>query len=206
MKLVNILKLIFRTALLGLAILNFGDLVKWVFGITLAIEMMLRIIPNKLIPIGARKHFASSYAPVGSVANVSDKKRLHKGAVLSALSWLLITGSVLFALFFLDALTPQIVLIIALVYAVCDMVFIIFFCPFQKFFMKNRCCVECRIHNWDYFMMCAPLIIFPSVFSVSLFVIALAVLLRWEISLRKNPHFFTKNTNKNLQCSECRFC
>ena len=200
MLLKHICKLAFRAILLVVAIVNFNNAIIWIFWGALVIEMLCRIIPNKRVSIGARKHFANSYAPMPDM--VHDKK-LHKGAFLSAIAWFLTTGSALFILFLLDALTPAVVLIAALAFSVLDMLFIIFFCPFQKLFMQNHCCTECRIHNWDYFMMCAPLIIFPTVFSISLFILATAVLLRWEFSVHKNPHFFTRKTNKNLHCDKC---
>ncbi|MCL2218246.1 MAG: hypothetical protein FWB91_14680 [Defluviitaleaceae bacterium] len=181
------LKLAFRTVLLVAAVVLFaadlfqtslGDALILAFWTALAAEMLHRLIPGK--------HYKKS---------ISNPARLHKGAALSALAWLVITAGVLLTLYFLDALTPVAVLIIALAYAVSDMIFIIFFCPFQKFFMKNRCCETCRIHDWDYFMMCAPLILFPSVFSISLFVLSAAVLLRWELSLPRD---------KSPNCKQCK--
>jgi len=216
----HVLKLLFRVVLLGLAVVlfvvdremldftaiqgvNFGSVLLGIFWIVLVVEMIFRLIPNKRVAMGARKHFAYSYSPVQKSTSPLPHG-LHQGAFLSALAWFVITGVGLLVLFLLELLSPQIVFIIAIAYAVVDLVFILFFCPFQKLFMKNFCCVDCRIYNWDYFMMCAPLILFPSMFSVSLFVLAVAVLLRWEISIRKNPHFFVRATNKSLHCSSCK--
>ena len=33
---------------------------------------------------------------------------------------------------------------------------ILFYCPFQMWFLKNRCCVNCRIYNWDYAFLFTP--------------------------------------------------
>jgi len=170
----------------------------WIF---FAVQMMFCIVPNKDIAIGARKHFAGSYDPgsdTKAVPNIS-----HKGAAFCALGWFAITVGMVITLHFLDMLTAQTVLIIALGYAVVDVIFILFFCPFRGFFMRNRCCATCRIHNWDWLMKCAVLILFPSFFSVSLFALSVVVLLRWEVSLWRNPHYFSPKTNQNLQCATC---
>lgn len=179
-----------------------GGIFLWIVWSWLVVDMLFRIIPNKRIPIGARKHYACSYSAAPPPKN--GKPRLtHKGAFLSAAAWAAITTAALIALFALNALNPAVVIIIVLAYSVADMFFISFFCPFQKLFMRNRCCAVCRIYNWDYFMMCAPLIVFPGAYSVSLFALSAAVVLRWEWALRKNPHFFMEATNQNLRCGRC---
>ena len=219
------LKLVFRALLLLTAVclffvdretLNFTTILQqgfsggllWVVWLALVVEMMNRLIPNDRIALGARKHFACSYSAAPSArvdpdAIAKPLKQLNKGAFLCALGWFLISAAILFALFLLGLLAPQTVLILILVYAVGDLVFILFYCPFRTLFMHNRCCTVCRIYNWDYFMMCAPLIVFPSFFSVSLFLVSVAVLLRWESALRSRPHYFLKETNENLSCKSC---
>ena len=180
----------------------------WLVWLALAVPMLFRLVPNRRIAMGARKHFACSYEAVSSAKSragetVQSARRLHKGAVFSGLGWFVITAAMLFALSRLNLLNPSTVLLVALTYAVVDLVFVLFFCPFRALFMRNHCCVTCRIHNWDYFMKCAPLILFPSVYSISLFVLAAAVVLRWEVSLRRNPRFFSRESNKNLHCGTC---
>ena len=221
----HVQKLIFRILLLAVALFlyfthseklnfpiilqqGFGGIFLWTVWVILVVEMLYRIFPNKSIALGARKHFSCSYSAASAVQiDVMDKTAmrglLNKGALLSFLSWLLSSAAILFALYIFELLTPATVLILLLIYAVLDLAFILFFCPFQALFMRNHCCVTCRIYNWDYFMMCAPMILFPSFYSISLVLLSLAVLLRWEIALRKNPHFFIRRTNKNLRCEFC---
>jgi len=186
---------------------NFGGILLIVIMITLVVGMLYRIIPNKRIPIGARKHFDCSYSEV--VVKPSDKqitlaqKQLQKGAFLSGLGWALVTATLLCTLWLIDSLSPAAVILITLFYSVIDLVFILIFCPFKNLFMKNRCCAVCRIYNWDYFMMCAPLIVFPSLYSTTLFLLSVAVLLRWEIAIKKHPNFFIAEMNENLGCDRC---
>jgi len=181
-------KLVFRILLLAVAFLlyftnmeklnfaaifnqGFGGIFLWLIWIMLIIDMLYRLFPNKRISIGARKHFACSYnaAPSAEIYKkdiLKTSRHLHRGAFFCAFTWLTTSAVILFVLYLLDILTPATVLIFSLVYSVLDLIFVLFFCPFQKFFMHNQCCVSCRIYNWDYFMMCAPMILFPNFYSI----------------------------------------
>ena len=181
----------------------------WVVWLVLVIEMLSRIIPNRQIAIGARKHFACSYRaadPIGTnAAEISAKsENMHKGAFKSALFWFAVSAFIIFVLFILGMLTPGAIILFTLIYAVADLFFIMVFCPLRVLFMRNQCCVTCRIYNWDYFMICAPMVVFPGFYSISLIVLSLIVILRWELSLQKNPHFFTGKTNASLRCDMCK--
>ena len=94
-------------------------------------------------------------------------------------------------------------MLIALAYSVCDMICILFFCPFQTWFMKNRCCATCRIYNWDFAMMFTPLLFVPHFYTWSLLGIALALLIEWEYLLHKYPERFSESTNQCLSCANC---
>ena len=170
--------------------------------------MMYRIIPNKSLPIGARKHFALSFAKSEATdEEISEARRIlrkqSKGAILSGLSYLIITSVIIYILWINSALTPGAILLLVLIYSVLDLLFILFFCPLKHLFMKNRCCSTCRIYNWDCLMICLPLIIFPSIYSIVLVAMAVIVFLRWEIALWRNPHFFVDKINENLSCAKC---
>ena len=56
-----------------------------------------------------------------------------------------------------DIIDEGVLWLVCLFYGVCDMICILFFCPFQSWFLKNKCCCTCRIYNWDYAMMFTPL-------------------------------------------------
>ena len=179
----------------------------------LVISMLFRLIPNKRTAIGARKHYAQSHQAAPAIQNdpistIIKRNRLHRGALASALAWIVLNAAVFIVLFLNDMLTPSAAVTLMLIYAVCDMICILFFCPFQVFFLRNRCCTQCRIHNWDYLMMCTPMILFPSFYSISLLLLSASVVLRWELAIHKNPHFFMAETNENLRCDRCndRLC
>ena len=69
--------------------------------------------------------------------------------------------------------------------------------------MKNKCCTTCRIYNWDYAMMATPLVFVPTWYTWSLLACALALLIRWEITVRRHPEWFSEQTNCALDCRQC---
>ena len=177
----------------------------WVY---LMCSIALRIIPNKLISVGSRKHFRSSYVPLAgksyeSEVNSADKKLLNKGALLSFAGWAVITATAMYILHTLGILSPGIVVIIALIFGVLDRFFVSVYCPFQRLFMHNRCCTSCRIYNWDFLMMCLPLIVYPSFFSISLAGTAIVAFVIWETAFWKYPQRFSVRNNRALRCSQC---
>ncbi|MDR2166316.1 MAG: hypothetical protein LBE35_00520 [Clostridiales bacterium] len=204
----HVVKLIFRLSLLIAAVFFYfrrpemleGGIFLWIIWLPLVAEMLFRLVPNKKIAMGARKHFRGSFAEGKLVRSTAH---MHRGAILSGLGWLTITAAILLGLHLTSHLSFAAVLLLMLLYSILDLIFIIFFCPLRVLFMRNFCCTTCRIYNWDYFMMCAPLILFPSPFSLSLVLLSAAVVIRWEISLKRNPEFFSNKTNANLRCDAC---
>lgn len=70
--------------------------------------------------------------------------------------------------------------------------------------MKNKCCVTCRIYNWDYAMMFTPLLFIPSLFNWSLLALAIALLIKWEWIYHRHPERFYEESNDALRCANCR--
>ena len=120
-----------------------------------------------------------------------------------AVAWIGL-NAIIGLLYYVHIIDREILLLISLAYSVCDMICILFFCPFQTWFMKNKCCTTCRIYNWDYAMMFTPMVFIPSLFSWSLLLFALLLLLRWEVSFRRHPERFLEETNCSLDCANCR--
>lgn len=113
-------------------------------------------------------------------------------------------NAVIGGLYFAALLDEMLLIIISLAYSVCDMICILFFCPFQTWFMKNKCCGSCRIYNWDYAMMFTPLVFIQSVYTWTLCAMALTLLIRWELTLYRHPERFYEATNQSLKCANCR--
>lgn len=167
------------------------------------VEMVLRFFPSGIESMGCQKQFEKNYKPITQSVN-SGKVKIQAGIRTAAVvvAWVLLNG--LFGVLYLVGIFDAgILLLISLSYSVCDMICILFFCPFQTWFMKNRCCTTCRIYNWDFAMMFTPLIFVKSIYAWSLVALSLALLLKWEILLKKYPERFSDKTNMSLRCAMC---
>lgn len=176
-----------------------------VIWIIFAAEMTSRFFPLKYESIGSQKLFGNNYVEKGKWITVkgSTKTRKARQAILIASVWIILNAGI-GGLYFTGLIDEGFLLVISLFYAVADIVCILFYCPFQSLIMKNRCCVSCRIYNWDFIMMFTPLFLILSWYTLSLAGIALLVFLRWEIAFSTHPERFFEETNQNLACSHCR--
>lgn len=168
--------------------------------IAFAVEMLLRFFPSQLESAGCQKVFARNYQP----ALESKKPRDDRKATLAILAaWLGLNG-VIAVLYFAHIIDAGILILIALAYSVCDMICILFFCPFQTWFLKNKCCGTCRIYNWDFAMMFTPLVLVPHPFTWSLFGLGLVLVIHWEVTHYRHPERFYEETNCALSCANCK--
>lgn len=212
-------KLVFRLVILAAAIglnfiapevldfrrifeMGFESAFLWIIWVMVAGIIIFRLIPNKFVTVGAQKQYRRSYDEAYDADEANPD--MHKGAVKAALGWFGITGGLILLFFALGILSPGRVLVLTLIYSICDLVFSMFRCPFRLLFLRNKCCADCRIFNWDCMMMCAPLIVFPSIYSVSLFIPALVLIVIWEAGYIKNSRYFKREYNANLRCVKCK--
>lgn len=165
------------------------------------IEMLLRFFPSRFESLGCQKQFARNYRPVDE-HQTAVKLQSGKSTFAVAAAWFALNG-VIGVLFYLNIIDEGILLLISLAYGVCDMICILFFCPFQTWFMKNKCCTTCRIYNWDFAMMFTPFIFIKSFYTWSLLGIALLLLFNWEILVRVHPERFSESTNACISCANC---
>lgn len=174
--------------------------VLFLIAIVYTAEMVARFFPSRLESMGCQKQFRRNLKPTGREKPVlmSGKRTF---AVVAA--WVGL-NALIGLLYFLNIIDEGILVLISLAYGVCDMICILFFCPFQTWFMKNRCCTVCRIYNWDFAMMFTPFVFIPSPFTWSLLAMSLALLLRWELTYRLHPERFSESTNGCLSCANCQ--
>lgn len=211
------IKLVYRSALFLLALGVFvygcvlkGDyrLVDWLeerhwilipIAAVYVVEMLTRFFPSKLESPGCQKQFKRNYVPTGE-----EKPQLMswKRTFVAAASWLVLNG-IIGALYFLKVINEDILILISLAYGICDIICILFFCPFQTWIMKNRCCTVCGIYNWDFPMMFTPFVFIPHWFTYSMLAMALGLLVRWEITYKLHPERFSDKTNACLNCANC---
>lgn len=220
----NIFRLVYRSILFAAAVAlyivfrvqgyNFFDLSKplnaiaiSVITVVFVIEMVERFFPAKTSSMGSQKQFKRNYIPTGE-----EKPKLQEWwrTLIVFLSWISL-NAIFAVLYYLHIFDEGIMVLISLVYSICDMICILFFCPFQTWMMKNRCCGTCRIYNWDYAMMFTPLlfILFPfdvnvTPFALTLVVCSLILLFKWEITYRLHPERFSEETNASLRCVNCQ--
>ncbi len=209
-------RLIYRSALFILLTVSYilyrlelgDDLIHWlknspavltVTWVVFVSEMVLRFFPSKYESPGCQKQFARNYIKSGSTdISIPD----NNATVLVALIWIVFNG-VFGALHMADVLDDGIMILLCVCYSVCDMICILFFCPFQSWFMKNKCCSSCRIYNWDYAMMFTPLFFIRGLYTWSLLGLSLALAARWEITFYRHPERFSEKTNEYLRCANC---
>lgn len=169
--------------------------------------MILHMIPsNWSLTMGSRKEFGTFYQPADAYDALEMYRYVQKNN-LSAIWVLLVWISVnaVFGLFYvLDVIGFRELIVLSVFYYVCDLICVVIWCPFQQFFIKNKCCVNCRIFNWGHFMMFFPLLFIRNFFTWSLFFTSLVVMLRWEITLLKHPERFWEGSNAVLKCVNCQ--
>ena len=164
-----------------------------------AVEMTFRFFPSRLESPGCQKQFRRNYTKSGETdIRIQD----NNATVLIALIWIVFNG-IIGALRMIDLLDDGILILLCSAYSVCDLVCILFFCPFQTWFMKNKCCGTCRIYNWDYAMMFTPFFFLRNAYAWSLLAMSIVLLVRWEITFYKYPERFAENTNEYLRCRNC---
>ena len=181
-------------------VLKYNELLLAVVWIFFVVEMLLRFFPSKLESMGCQKQFERNYEPIGE--GIKPTNQSWRVTALVAILWIAL-NAVFGALYYTDIIDAGILILIAILYSVCDIICILFFCPFQTWIMKNRCCTTCRIYNWDFAMMMTPLVFVPSLYTYSLLGCSLLLLLRWELAYRLYPERFSTSTNKCLDCSRC---
>lgn len=169
-------------------------------------SMLSQLNAGSRLTLGCMKQYPDRYEPVPGY----DPERLaetvrwqNRGALKTAAVWTAV-NLCFGALYYRGVLdVPVLVLLCALAY-LCDLVCVLFFCPFQSFLMHNRCCVNCRIFAWGSWMMAAPLMCVPHWYGWTLFGTGLVVLCVWELRFRRYPERFWDGSNRNLQCKTCQ--
>jgi hypothetical protein len=171
------------------------------------LNMAGKFTPQNTVSMGCGKQFKSNY--VASAAEVDPDelqacvKAGNRGAKKVLAAWVGV-NAVVGELYHRNVIGQSEILLLVLFYYVCDLIAILYYCPFQALIMKNRCCVTCRIFNWDALMICTPLIFTKGLFSRSLVLVALVLLVRWEVAFRRHPARFFERSNANLSCAACK--
>ena len=168
--------------------------------------MILHLIPNNKLSMAWKKAKETEYVPVEGYEELELLRMVQKqnlGAWKVMLVWLCF-NAVWGALYLFGVLNASDLLMLTVFYFLADYICILFFCPFQKIWMKNKCCINCRIYDWGHFMMFTPMLFIKNFYSWSLFFTSLVVLIHWEIAYAKYPQRFWEGSNATLQCRNCK--
>ncbi|MBR3610630.1 MAG: hypothetical protein IKL57_04075 [Oscillospiraceae bacterium] len=177
-------------------------------------DMLLQLFPSrKYLPLGSSKFSLKDFIPheIKNIRNLENLlayiKKCNKDTIKIGIVWFLLTAAI-GAVYFTGLIDSKILLLLSVAFYVCDLICVLFWCPFRVWFMKNRCCTTCRIFNWDHMMMFSPIVFVPGFFTWSLCAGALIVLAVWEVSFALHPERFYEGTNEALRCSNCtdRLC
>ena len=141
-------------------------------------EMILRFFPSKYESPGCQKQFARNYIKTGNTDLLIPD---NNATVLIALVWIVFNG-IFGALYMEGILDDGIMILLCSVYSVCDIVCILFFCPFQTF---------------------TPLFFIRKSYTWSLLALSVALLIRWEVTFYLHPERYSEATNDYLKCSNC---
>jgi len=168
--------------------------------------MISHLIPRKFLSMAVMKAYEDPYVENKGFSELEllrFVKQQNIRAWLVMLVWLCFNG-IFAALYLFKIIDEADMLMLTTFYFLSDYICILFFCPFQSFIMKNRCCINCRIYDWGHFMMFTPMLFIKNFFSWSLFFTSCVVLISWEIRYAKHPERFWYGSNKNLQCESCK--
>lgn len=170
------------------------------------IDMTVQLMPVKAhISIGSQKIFSSLFKPVINKFNrknlIDYIKETTASAYIVMIIWLVLVVA-LSILHLCGVISSEIMVLVSVVFYVCDLICVLIWCPF-RLIMRNKCCTTCRIFNWDHLMMFLPIISLNSFFSWSLVIFSFIIWLVWEICVFTYPERFWENSNMALKCSEC---
>lgn len=170
------------------------------------VDMYCQLVPAKgYISLGSQKHFLARFRPIKEKINMEALKKYiistTKGAYKVMVLWVALIA-VIVVFYYKGIIDKSIMLLITIVFYVCDLICVLIWCPF-RLIMKNRCCTTCRIFNWDHLMMFSPMVFVGGFFAESLFILSLVVWGVWEVCVLIHPERFGEQTNVALKCLEC---
>ena len=190
----------------GKAFFRKFSLLHILWGVWMA-DMLTQIFPiGRNISLGSLKLYKAKFRPILEKFEPRKLKeyivKSNKDAAVVLLLWIVLIAAIGF-LYYSGVLNDGMLFLITAAFYVCDLICVLFWCPFRVFIMKNRCCTTCRIFNWDHMMMFTPMIFIRGFYPWSLIMMSLVVMLVWELAIYLHPERFWECTNQSLQCAEC---
>ena len=172
------------------------------------LDMLWQLVPVKkrlVIALGSQKHFRFRFQPIKEAFSIEALRRhiieTTKAAYKVFALWAVIVAVVSMLRVF-DILSDTALLMITMVFYVCDLICVLIWCPF-RLIVKAKCCTTCRIFNWDHLMMFSPMLMVSGFYSRTLVLMAFADWLLWELCIMMYPERFWENSNAALRCTNC---
>ncbi len=171
------------------------------------VDMFFKIFPIKTsISAGSVKHYKCNYKCSSGNHDKTELKKYVKDssirAYISMVLWIIMLT--IFGVLYCNGIFDEkILFLISILFYVCDLVCVLFFCPF-RILLNTRCCTTCRIFNWDSFLLVSPLIFVKGFYSYSIFSVAIIVFILWEVLFFTHPERFYEGTNDSLKCANCK--
>ena len=172
------------------------------------LDMLWQLVPVKkriVIALGSQKHFRFRFQPIKEAFSIQALRRhiieTTKAAYKVFALWAVIVAIVSMLRVF-DILSDTALLMITMVFYVCDLICVLIWCPF-RLIVKAKCCTTCRIFNWDHLMMFSPMLMVSGFYSRTLVLMAFADWLLWELCIMMYPERFWENSNAALRCTNC---
>ncbi|MCQ2547059.1 MAG: hypothetical protein MJ161_05895 [Clostridia bacterium] len=185
--------------------LNFTPLhVHWII---LMLGMVIHLLPKFKITMSGLKSRPYTYREpeegYDKLQLLEYVQQMNIRAWRVLLLW--VCGNAVFGILYLaGVIGAEELVMLTIFYFTCDLICMLVFCPFQKYMMGNRCCVNCRIFDWGHMMMYTPMLFIPSFFSWSLLFTSLVVAIRWELTYSRYPERFWRGSNATIRCENCK--
>lgn len=173
------------------------------------VDMLTQLVPatKAVVALGSQKsflkHFRPALPPITAHSLRERMVRATKRAYIVFVIWAILIAA-LGILYGKKIIGDLGLFWISCLFYVCDLICVLFWCPFRHFIMKNRCCTTCRIFNWDYIMMCTPLMVLKGPLVLSACILSVILLIRWEVTHLRHPHRFYESSNRSMRCNECQ--
>lgn len=175
----------------------------WLIMVIIMLKAFIPVFSNK---IASGKIFKRYYKK--SIKGYKEEQlnlftnKSNMGAIKSAIFYFLQLATIGF-LHYLNLISDTHLYLFCVLFYWLDGFYIYVWCPYRKMFIKNKCCNSCRIYNWGYFMVVAPLIFINSFYTYSLIIISLLIIVQWETMHFIKPERFSEISNENLKCNNC---
>lgn len=182
-----------------------------VFYVIWTVDIVLQFMPlTEHLLMGHLKQFKSYLKTINIKQEISSVTKMMKkqvqsnvGALKVLIFWVILTV-IIGMLKIFNIITVKELFLISCLFYVCDLICVLFYCPFRHLLMKNKCCATCRIFNWDHIMMFSPFIFVKGFYSWSLVALSLVGMFMWEFNYFAHPERFFEESNATLKCKNCK--